>query len=259
MSKFIDDLTGEQLYVAYDLDGGDLLGVVWAKSESEAYDYFNNDEPMIPDQLDRLTVELAEDSGYSIEELLDEFPDIFEEDLTCKKDTTDKLAESVEPDLYEMIAARAMHYMHINYNMDYQEIADELGIDVQIVLDLIGQDPNDDYDDSSIMLENQEESEDLIEKLDPKKWPDDKVLTYEEALELAKAYYAQGGDGFYETTEKYQFDDMIKDFGPMTVKKLKQDFGIFDSVCRDRMTESYRRIVSRGKTLDENELCVDVE
>lgn len=258
MNKFIDELTGEQLYVATDLDGGDLLGAVWAKSESEAYDHFNNDEPMIPDQADRLFVELAEESGHSIEAIMDEFPDLFEESV-CSKNSTKKLTENVEPGLYEMVAARAMYYMHINCNMDYQEIADELDIDVQVVFDLIGQDSNDEYDDSDIMLESDKESKGLAEKANPKQWPDDKVLTYEEALELAKAYYAQGGDGFYETTEKYQFDDMVKDFGPMTVKKLKQDFGVFDSVCRDMMTESYRRTISRGKSLNENELFVDFE
>ena len=191
MNKFIDDLTGEQLYVAYDLDGGDLLGVVWAKSESEAYDYFNENEPMIPDQQDRLTVELAEESGYSFEELLDEFPDIFDEGLACKKSTADKLTENAEPSMYEMIAARAMSFMHINCNMEYSEIADELGIDVQAVLDLIGPEPSDaEYDDTDIMLESEEANE------------------QEESAVLK---------------------------------------------------ESYRRTVSRGKSLNENELFVDFD
>jgi hypothetical protein len=111
----------------------------------------------------------------------------------------------------------------------------------------------------AILAGNIEESMDLVEKVDPKQWPEYKELTYEEAMELAKAYYSQGGDGFYETTEKHQFDDMVKNFGPMTVKKLKQDFGVFGSVYRDRMTESYRRTVSRGKSLNENELFVDFD
>jgi hypothetical protein len=93
-----------------------------------------------------------------------------------------------------------------------------------------------------------------------KNWPDDKELTYEEALALAKAYYAQGGDGFYETTEKYQFDDEVKMFGPMTVGQMKRDFGVFDSVSKDRMSESKeeltettsRELDSRKKNLYRN-------
>lgn len=72
---------------------------------------------------------------------------------------------------------------------------------------------------------------------DPKLWPDNKELTYEEALTLAKAYYAQGGDGFYETADKGYFDYLVKEFGPQTVKSMKQEFGVFDSVAKDRMAE----------------------
>lgn len=70
---------------------------------------------------------------------------------------------------------------------------------------------------------------------DPKSWPDDKELTYEEALALAKAYYSQGGDGFIETADKQYFNELIKEFGPQTVKSMKQEFGVFDSVAKDRM------------------------
>ena len=70
---------------------------------------------------------------------------------------------------------------------------------------------------------------------DPKSWPDSKELTYEEALALAKAYYTQGGDGFYETADKGYFDYLVKEFGPQTVKSMKQEFGVFDSVAKDRM------------------------
>ena len=196
MNKFIDELTGEQLYVATDLDGGDLLGAVWAKSESDAYDYFNNDASMIADQADRLYVELAEKSGYSIEEILDEFPDIVEESACYTKKDTIKLAENIEPDLYEVAAARAMHFMHINCNMEYQEIADELGIDVQVVSDLIGIDS---YDDRDIMLEAEKSEEEPVQEQMP-------------VVELS-----EGTD----------------------------------------LKESYRRTVSRGAILVENELFVD--
>ena len=71
-----------------------------------------------------------------------------------------------------------------------------------------------------------------------KDWPDDKELTYEEALALAKAYYTQGGDSFYETVEEYQFDEEVRMFGPRTVGQMKRDFGVFDSVAKDRMEDS---------------------
>ena len=73
-----------------------------------------------------------------------------------------------------------------------------------------------------------------------KNWPDDKILTYEEALALAKAYYAQGGDGFYETADEGYFNLLVQEFGPQTVKSMKQEFGVFDSVAKDRMTESFK-------------------
>jgi hypothetical protein len=76
---------------------------------------------------------------------------------------------------------------------------------------------------------------------DPKSWPDDKELTYDEAMKLALAYYSQGGDGFYETTEKYQFDDMVDMFGPMTVRQLKSQFRTFDDVAKDMMSEDTMR------------------
>jgi hypothetical protein len=39
-----------QLYVAYDLDGGDLIGAIWAESELKALDYFFSRPALIPDQ-----------------------------------------------------------------------------------------------------------------------------------------------------------------------------------------------------------------
>jgi hypothetical protein len=110
---------------------------------------------MIPEQNDRLYVELAEKSDYSVDDIKEEFPEVFEESTADDvADDAEQLSESAEPGIYEMAAARAMHFMFTNYNMDYQEIADELGIDVQVVLDLIGPDS---YDDRDIMLEAADE------------------------------------------------------------------------------------------------------
>ena len=94
--------------------------------------------------------------------------------------------------------------------------------------------------------------EDALAK-EAKSWPDDKELTYEEALALAKAYYTQGGDSFYETTEKYQFDDEVELFGPMTVGQMKRDFGVYDSVARDRMAED----VQLTEAADKYELLIE--
>lgn len=180
----------KKLYVATDLDGGDLLDAVWATSESEAYDYFNNREPMIPEQNDRLYVELAEKSGYTIDEIKEELPELFEESLSE--------AVGTELNIYEMIAARALHFMRINCDMEYVDIANELGIDVQEVLNLIGPDS---YDDEDIMLEASAED-----------------------LKVAEPVV---------NTEAHEEPSKLK--------------------------ESYRRTVSRGKSLTENELFVDFD
>ena len=75
-----------------------------------------------------------------------------------------------------------------------------------------------------------------VAEVNPKSWPDDKELTFEEALELAKAYYAEGGDGFYETADANYFDYLVQEFGPQTVGSMKRSFGVFDSVAKDRMS-----------------------
>ena len=107
--------------------------------------------------------------------------------------------ENTNINLFEMIAARALHFMRINCDMEYVDIANELGIDVQEVLALIGPDS---YDDSDIMLEATEEAESDVD---------------------------------VENTATATEDEA------------------------DKLTESYRRTISRGKTLNENELFVDFE
>ncbi len=298
----------KKLYVATDLDGGDLLGAVWAASELEAYDYFNNREPMIPEQNDRLYVELAEKSDYSIEDIKEEFPEVFKESMADDAaGDTEQLSEGVEPGVYEMAAARAIHFMFTNYNMDYQEIADELGIDVQVVLDLIGPDS---YDDRDIMLEATRESdkldeathqseddeefyEDVIELFDPSDIGFNKVLvdTYikdiledpsveepskeklrkvvaseellDELVEVIKTALEESA-----TLHNYISDYSVAELGDMdspwnTVMDITND-SIFSfikkiSIEGKQLEESYRRTVSRGKTLNENELFVDFD
>lgn len=41
-------------------------------------------------------------------------------------------------------------------------------------------------------------------------------LTYSEFMALALKYYNEGGDSVYECWEKYQFDDYVNQFGPIT-------------------------------------------
>jgi len=48
---------------------------------------------------------------------------------------------------------------------------------------------------------------------------ENKELTYQEFMELAKQNYTKGGMVFFECWEEYQFDDYCKMFGNITVKE----------------------------------------
>lgn len=43
-----------------------------------------------------------------------------------------------------------------------------------------------------------------------------KALSYSEFMELARQNYTRGGEIFYECWEEYQFNDYVKQFGPIT-------------------------------------------
>lgn len=51
-----------------------------------------------------------------------------------------------------------------------------------------------------------------------------KALTYEEFIALAKENYNKGGDVAVECWEKYQFDEYVEMFGPVTKTKAMQMF-----------------------------------
>ena len=51
-----------------------------------------------------------------------------------------------------------------------------------------------------------------------------KALTYEEFIALAKENYTKGGDVAVECWEKYQFEDYVKLFGPVTEARALQMF-----------------------------------
>ena len=176
-----------------------------------------------------------------------------------------ELTESDENNTYEMIAARAMHFMRINCDMEYVDIADELGIDVQEVLELIGPDS---YDNSDIMLEAEESEEALIseelrdeliglfwdgiEGYSSDVWFDSSTNEKEEiAWEALKKLgepvdEALVLDLFWEWAEGLEEDSFI-------------EFDLEESGRNKKLKESYRRTVSRGKTLTENELFVDFD
>ena len=248
----------KKLYIATDLDGGDLLDAVWAESEDEAYDHFNNREPMIPEQNDRLYVEPIENSGYSMDDIKEEFPELFEESLAE--------AASEEPSAYEMIAARALHFMRINCDMEYVDIANELDIDVQEVLDLIG---TDSYDDKDIMLEAAEEIKG-VKTVTIHNDTNEKVVlefkTFEEAARHFDDLYANAVEDNYAEEVLYPIlcaardeeYDYIDDNGYAVIEV--DATGIFESCSANKeLNESYRRTISRGKALNENELFVDFD
>lgn len=55
----------------------------------------------------------------------------------------------------------------------------------------------------------------------------DKGLTWDEFRRLAKDNSTKGGLVVLETWEKYQFDDYVKQFGPMTKKDALALFKLY--------------------------------
>lgn len=60
-----------------------------------------------------------------------------------------------------------------------------------------------------------------------------KTLTYEELIALAQEHYTEGGDGVVECWESYQFDDYVKEFGPMTRADALALFRLYKSQERE--------------------------
>ena len=52
-------------------------------------------------------------------------------------------------------------------------------------------------------------------------------LTYSEFMKLALKHYNEGGDSVYECWEKYQFDDYVNQFGPITEEKALKIFATY--------------------------------
>ena len=76
---------------------------------------------------------------------------------------------------------------------------------------------------------------DSVQSDDPRKWKDDKTLTYKEAQKLALAYYNQGGDSFYECWDEKEFNEFLEIEGRehWTVGLMKSMFNMYDEVDRD--------------------------
>lgn len=64
-----------------------------------------------------------------------------------------------------------------------------------------------------------------------------KGLTYGEAEKFAKKNYERGGDVFVECWDEPAFDEYVKMFGPVTKRKLRQMFGIYDEQYKVAMQQ----------------------
>ena len=187
---------------------------------------------------------------------------------------------------FETIAARALQFMRINCDMEYVDIADELGIDVQEVLDLIG--PGS-YDDSEIMLEAADEPIKGVRTITIHGDTDEKVVmefkTFEDAAKHFDDLYVNAVEDNYAEEVLYPILDAAKNeeydyidndgYAVIEVDATSIFDGAPDDIWDDEeieesceatevekssnLEESYRRIVSRGKMLLENELFVDFE
>lgn len=62
----------------------------------------------------------------------------------------------------------------------------------------------------------------------------EKALSYEELIELARENYTKGGDSVYECWDEREFNDYVKEFGPITKEKAYKLFGMYDQIDRGR-------------------------
>lgn len=196
------------------------------------------------------------------------------------KETVGKIVEAASSSMFEMVAARAMHFMLINCDMTYLEIASELGIEEQVVLDLIGPDS---YDDSDNMLESTGKING-VKTITIHNDTGEKVVmkfkTFEDAAKHFDDLYANAVEDNYAEEVLYPIlcaardeeYDYVDDDGYAVIEMDATGIfdGALDSIWDDEeieedcnsvvdLKESYRRIISRGKTLNENELFVNFE
>ena len=66
-----------------------------------------------------------------------------------------------------------------------------------------------------------------------------KAMTYEEFVEYAKKYYNNGGDTYYECWGQREFDEYVKEFGPMTKSKALSMFRTNYDIEREYFGRGY--------------------
>lgn len=59
------------------------------------------------------------------------------------------------------------------------------------------------------------------------------ILSYDELMALANLMYNQGGDSVYECWDEKDFDEYVKECGPITVQKALEIFGLYDAIRKD--------------------------
>ena len=174
--------------------------------------------------------------------------------------------ENTNVNLFEMIAARAMHFMRINCDMEYVDIANELGIDVQEVLNLIGPDS---YDDSDIMLEGSSDheeaaiDEEVRDKLIGLFWEGIKGYTsdiwFDSSTNEKEEIVWEALKKLDEPVDEALALDLFWEWAYGLEEDSFIDFELEENCKNAKLKESYRRTISRGKALNENELFVDFE
>lgn len=97
----------KQLYLASNLDGGDILDAYWAEDELAAFSHF---EAVYPSLHKDLHVELASKSGLTEEEIAEMFPEVFDnkseeltETISSEPDLLLKLKPLPEADIFEFM------------------------------------------------------------------------------------------------------------------------------------------------------------
>ena len=61
-----------------------------------------------------------------------------------------------------------------------------------------------------------------------------KALTYEELMDYALAHYSRGGDATYECWGRKEFDEYVKEWGPITKRKALEIFRLDYEIQKDR-------------------------